>query len=206
MGLTQWQLALRDSQKPVTVALKKIGFRKTGNYYNRTVQDGLVQVVGFQSGQVTSIFHGNFTVNLGVYVPCIAELEGNAIAGRCVSDARCEIRSRLSDVANLGCDKWWPLDDSSAASGDLIANSLLNHGVPFLDLYTSYSSIMERFQADGTLPFRNSGRSMLAVAIILKAIGDTEKSLEMFDLASKEPTHNRGFSQYVGEIKAKCFS
>ena len=204
MSATRWQLALRESQAPVTQVLKKLSFRKIGNYYNRTVQDGLVQVVGFQSGQAVSILHGHFTVNLGVYVPCIAELEGNSATGRYVRDAHCEIRSRLSNVANLGNDKWWPLDESAAESGQLIANALLSHGVPFLDRYASKSAIIERLNYDGSLPFHNSARSMLAVAIILWSIGATNESLSMFEKACMEPSNNARFPEYVKKIKQNC--
>lgn len=204
MPATRWPLALRESQIPVTQALKKLGFRKIGNYYNRTVQDGLIQVIGFQSGQAISSFHGNFTVNLGVYVPCIAEIEGNTAAGRCITDAYCEIRSRLSSVANLGRDKWWPLDESAFQSGEVIADALLNHGVPFLDLYASKSAIIDRFNRDGSLPFHNSARSMLAVAIIQWSIGATNESLIMFEKACMEPSNNSRFPEYVRKVKQQC--
>jgi hypothetical protein len=204
MPATRWQLALRESQAPVTRALKSLGFKKIGNYYNRTVQDGLVQVIGFQSGQAVSILHGNFTVNLGVYVPCIAEIEDNAATGRCITDAHCEIRSRLSDVANLGRDKWWPLDESAFQSGEVIVDTLLNHGVPFLDLYASKSAIIDRFNRDGFLPFHNPARSMLAVAIIQWSIGATNESLSMFEKACMEPSNNSRFPEYVRKVKQQC--
>jgi hypothetical protein len=206
MPKTIWQLALHESQAPVTQVLKKVGFRKIGNYYNRTAQDGLIQVVGFQSGQAVSSLHGNFTVNLGVYIPCIAEIEGKAATGRCIWDAHCEIRSRLSNVANLGSDKWWPLDASASQSGQLIANSLLTHGLPFFDQYASKSSIVDRFKSDGTLPFNNSRRSMLAVAIIQWSTGSTNESLGMFEKASTENSNNPRFTEYVQKIKQKCYS
>lgn len=204
MPATRWQLALREAQAPVTRALKSLGFKKTGNYYNRTVQDGLVQVVGFQSGQAVSILHGNFTVNLGVYVPCIAEIEGNAAKSRCVTDAHCEIRSRLSDAANLGQDKWWPLNESASQSGEVIADALLSHGVPFLDLYASNAAIIDQFERDGFLPFHNSARSMLAVAIIQWSIGAINESRSMFELASIEPSHNSRFRENVRKVKQQC--
>lgn len=204
MPLNQWQLALRKSQLPVTQTLKGLGFRKSGNYYNRPVRDGLVQVVGFQSGQAVSIFHGSFTVNLGVFVPCIAELEGNAVQGRTVTDAHCEIRSRLSKVANLGADKWWPLDESASQSGEEIAMNLKELGVPFLDRYASNEAIVERFISDGELPFRNPSRSSLAVAIILSSSGAADMAKKMFERAAKERSNNVYFSEYVRKIQTRC--
>jgi uncharacterized protein DUF4304 len=201
---TQWQLALGAAQVPVTEVLKRLGFRKNGNYYNRSAKDGLTQVVGFQSGRAVSIFHGNFTVNLGVYVPCIAKLEGNEARGRYVTDAHCEIRSRLSAVAALGEDRWWPLDDSASSAGVEIAKALRDHGVPFLEQYSDFRSIIERFETDGSLPFHNPARSTLAVAIIQWSRGQVEAARSLFATARSMPSHNVHFSSYVASVQSQC--
>ena len=98
----------------MTSLLKTIGFRKSGNNYNRPVADGLVQVVSFQSGQYVSMYHGYFTVNLGVYIPCVGMFEERVPRGRAVAEPYCDIRSRLSAVSQLGEDRWWPLDDTAS--------------------------------------------------------------------------------------------
>lgn len=138
-------------------------------------------------------------------MPCIAEIEGNTAAGRCITDAYCEIRSRLSSVANMGRDKWWPLDESASQTGKLIANALLSHGVPFLDQYASKSEIVDHFNSDGSLPFHNPARSMLAVAIIQWSVGATTESLSMFEKACMEPSNNSRFPEYVKKIKQRCY-
>ena len=201
---TRWQLALRAAQVPVTEALKPLGFRKSGNYYNRHAKDGLVQVVGFQSGQAVSTLHGNFTVNLGVFVPCIAQLEGNSPRGRYVTDAHCEVRSRLSDVAKLGGDKWWPLNESSSKSGAIVASAIGSHGIPFLERYASYEAILDRFNEDGELPFHNPARSALAVAIIHWDRGSSSQARDYFERAQNAPSHNSRFAEYVVEVRARC--
>jgi hypothetical protein len=204
MTLTRWQLALRAAQEPVTKALKPLGFRRIGNYYNRSAEDGLVQVVGFQSGQAVSILHGNFTVNLGVYIPSIASLEGNSASGRAVTDAHCEIRSRLSAVSGSGSDQWWKLDDSSSRSGSIVADALIEHGVPFLDRYRSALAIISRFGADGSLPSHNPARSTLAVAVLHWSRGDREDAQKLFERARTTPSHNVHFSDYVSKIQSRC--
>jgi hypothetical protein len=201
---TTWQIALRAAQMPVADALKPLGFRKSGNYFNRRVRDNLVQVVGFQSGQAVSVMHGNFTVNLGIYIPCIAELEGNGASGRYVTDAHCEIRSRLSDVANLGKSKWWPLDGSSSSTGRMIAEALVDSGVRFLDRYDGFDAVLERFDADGELPLHNAARSTLAAAIIQWSRGELDRSRELFLLAQTMPSHNASFAAYVSNMRARC--
>jgi hypothetical protein len=112
---------LREAQAPVTSALKPLGFRKFGNNYNRPAADGLIQVVNFQSGQYVSIFHGSFTVNLGVYIPCVALSEGNSTPGRAVAEFRCHIRQRLNALSGVGEDEWWPLDQRARWTGMRIA-------------------------------------------------------------------------------------
>jgi hypothetical protein len=201
MPVTRWQLALRAAQQPVAAALKPLGFRKGGNFFNRQSADGLVQVVGFQSGQAISILHGSFTVNLGVYVPVVAECEGNEAKGRYVTDAHCEIRSRLSAVARVGSDVWWPLDDTAGKSGELISDSLVEAGVPFLDRYGSYASIIARFEADGSLPFHNPGRSALVVALICRRMRDEGAADRFFQRAVSLSAHHAGFRAHVEKLR-----
>ena len=202
--VTRWQLALRAAQEPVTARLKPLGFRKAGNYFNRSAADNLVQVVGFQSAQYISILHGNFSVNLGIYVSPIAKLEGNTPRGRNVTDAHCEIRSRLSELANLGADKWWPLDETASTTGKYLADLIETLAVPFLDRYSSYALIRQRFDEDGELPFHNAARSALATAIVCWDAGDVLAARRYFDQARSTPVHNRHFKSHVDEIQEKC--
>ncbi len=105
----------------------------------------------------------------------------------------------------MGRDKWWPLDESASQTGKLIANALLSHGVPFLDQYASKSEIVDHFNSDGSLPFHNPARSMLAVAIIQWSVGATTESLSMFEKACMEPSNNSRFPEYVKKIKQRCY-
>ncbi|HTE40215.1 MAG TPA: DUF4304 domain-containing protein [Steroidobacteraceae bacterium] len=150
-----------------------------------------------------SIFHGRFTVNLGVHIPCVAVLELNEARGRAISDAHCEIRQRLSDASKLGKDKWWPLDETVAQSGETVATALIEYGLPFLDRYDSFSAIVARHEIDGTLPFQNAGRSTLAVAIIHAACGDKVKAKKSFDDARRLASDHAGFRQHVTDIQSR---
>jgi hypothetical protein len=184
--------------------MRALGYRRAENYYNREASDGLIQVVGFQSGQAVSMFHGNFTVNLGVYVPCIARFEGNVPRGRYVTDAFCDIRSRLSEVAGIGSDRWWPLDDSAPSAGMEIARALLDHGAPFLEKYSSYDSIIAEYNRNGTLPFCNPARSALAAAIIYWARGEVDQARKLFVAAQTMPSHNIHFASYAASVQSQC--
>jgi len=205
MAITRWQLALRSAQAPVAMALKPLGFRKAGNFFNRVVDDGLVQVVGFQSGPATSVLHGNFTVNLGVFVPCLAALEhkGGA-ARRTLTDAHCEVRSRLSKAAGLGSDRWWPLDQTAEETGIYVAGLLVEFGVPFLDRYASHRQIIARFDEEGVLPFHNPARSALAVAVICACSGDLTAAADHFEQAKALAPSHEGFRRHVESLRAAC--
>ena len=81
--------------------LKPKGFRKQGRTFNRTTDDGLVQVINIQMGAsdppgtvyipgLRENLYGWFTVNLGVYVPEVGKvLHGSEEAMRFVNEAHC---------------------------------------------------------------------------------------------------------------------
>src|SRR3954470_10571898 len=91
--------------------LKPKGFRKQGRTFNRTTDDGLVQVINIQMGAsdppgtvhipgLRENLYGWFTVNLGVYVPEVGRLlHGIEDAKRFVNEAHCCVRSRLGNLA-----------------------------------------------------------------------------------------------------------
>lgn len=69
----------------VQPTLKEQGFRKRGNTFNRTTEpDGIIHVINFQMGaykppgtvEIPGLrpnLYGRFTVNLGIWLPGIAE-------------------------------------------------------------------------------------------------------------------------------------
>jgi hypothetical protein len=195
---------LREAQAPVTSALKPLGFRKFANNYNRPAADGLIQVVNFQSGQYVSIFHGRFTVNLGVYIPCVALSEGNSAPGRAVAEFRCHIRQRLNALSGVGEDEWWPLDQRARWTGMGIAQALVRDGIPFLDRFNSYAAIVQRFESDGELPFSNPARSALVVALMHHAHGFTDDARKSFEAARRLAPDHAGFRDYVTELQSRC--
>ena len=85
MAKSKFAAALDEVQKPLTLLLKNLGFRRRGRTYNRAVGDTLVHVVNLQMGQfpigdyvipgIRESFYGRFTVNLGVLLPAVLKLE-----------------------------------------------------------------------------------------------------------------------------------
>src|ERR1700709_1123710 len=101
--------ALDNVQRAVTGRLRPLGFKKGGRTYNRILDSGLVQVVNFQMGEypigdyvipgLRESYYGKFAINLGVYLPCVFEIEGEPGPKRIVRDYHCEIRERLGALA-----------------------------------------------------------------------------------------------------------
>ena len=73
-------------QKEIFNYLKPLGFKKKGRTFNRQTEDGIYQVINIQSGRYEfgdkyvipgfrENYYGKFTINLGVMVTDIYELE-----------------------------------------------------------------------------------------------------------------------------------
>ena len=62
-------------QNEIFEFLKPLGFKKKGRTFNRQTEDGIYQVINIQSGQVYSTAYGSFTINLGIMVKEIYELD-----------------------------------------------------------------------------------------------------------------------------------
>src|SRR4051794_47026 len=73
-------------QTQVAAFLKPLGFRKKGRTHNRTTAAGLIHALDFQMGAypigaqyvisgIRENYYGRFTVNLGVLLPCVFEIE-----------------------------------------------------------------------------------------------------------------------------------
>jgi len=100
--------------------LRATGFRKSGRTHNRRVGDGLVHVVSLQMGQYVSGQYGKFAINLGVYLPCVPEIEYGRSASKTIHEYSCEIRDRLGALAFSRKDVWWELDASVGKTAALI--------------------------------------------------------------------------------------
>jgi hypothetical protein len=60
----------------VAPQLKRAGFRKRRNSFNREVADGIVHVVSLQLGSYDP--SGKFTINLGVFVPGLNQVSSGS--------------------------------------------------------------------------------------------------------------------------------
>jgi hypothetical protein len=138
--------------------LKPLGFRRSGRTFNRQAPSGFVQVVNFQMGQypvgdsyelppMRINLYGKFTVNLGVYVPEVAELYGPQPRGKVVQHYDCQLRARLGDFIAPRQDRWWPLDSDWVQSAPEVLRYLLGEGLGFLERFSTQKAISQNWVA-----------------------------------------------------------
>jgi hypothetical protein len=215
MPKSAFAAALDEVQKPVTALLKNLGFKRRGRTYNRTVSDGLIHAVNFQMGQfpigdyvipgLRESFYGRFTINLGVMLPAVLKLESDRDPPSFVPEYYCEIRARLGSLAYKE-DVWWDLDHQIARTTASILELMDQRGIPFLDQFKDYSSVLGYLDKAGNFPSSNKGRSALVGALICVATGDRSRAAAFFDaaIASAVRTSHQGFLGHVKELRVSC--
>lgn len=192
--------------------LKPKGFRKQGRTFNRTTDDGLVQVVNIQMGAsdppgtvyipgLRENLYGWFTVNLGVYVPEVGRLlHGDNEAKRFVNEAHCCVRSRLGNLAPEQKDVWWRNDAVAEVIPNVLAR-LERDGLPFLDRFASRDALLREWKGKS----RNEGAGSpprIVMAIILAERGQTDAARELLSQQALE-TRNAGHPAYVRSLAAR---
>jgi hypothetical protein len=210
---SKFALALDEIQNPLTGLLKNIGFRRKGRSYNRMVADRLVQVVNLQMGEfpigdyvipgLRESYYGRFTVNLGVFLPAVLRLERSREPPAFVQEYECEIRARLGSLV-YGEDTWWDLDHGIEQTAAAIVEQMDRTGVPFLEQFEDYASVLSHLERTGTLPSSNEGRSALAGALICCELRDRPRAGTFFDRAAAhaEGMKHRGFLSHVTSLRA----
>lgn len=212
MAKSKFTAALDEVQKPLTVLLKNLGFRRKGRTYNRSVGDKLVHVVNLQMGQfpigdyvipgVRESFYGRFTVNLGVLLPAVLQVERSREPPHFAQEYDCEIRGRLGTLA-FGEDTWWDLDHRVRETALSVIDLMDRFGLPFLDEFENYSSVLVHLERAGSLPSSNEGRSALAGALICCHLGQRERAAIFFDRATTiaNQVAHKGFLAHVTALR-----
>ncbi len=200
--------AVDEIQRTLRPWLKERGFRVKGRTFNRSTEDGLVQVVSLQMGASdppgTTYFpglrenlHGLFTVNLGVYVPEVAKRHGGGEAKSWVQEYHCCVRARLAEASGEAHDLWWRAQAEDVVLTD-VRRRLEVGGFPFLDRYSTRDRILAEWRGRS----ENMGASnppRIVLAIILAERGELERARELLALQVLE-TSNPGHPAYVREL------
>jgi Domain of unknown function (DUF4304) len=195
---------VQDALKPY---LRARGFKARGRSFNRTTDDGLTQVIGIQMGAsdppgttyipgLRENLHGLFAINLGVYVPEVAEQTGSE-AKSWVQEYHCCVRSRLGELIGEGKEVWW----QTRAAVDVVTDlqrSFELAGFPFLERFESRDRILAEWAGRS----QNMGASRpprIVSAIILAKRGMQKQARELLSQQAHE-TRNSGHPQYVRQL------
>lgn len=191
--------------------LRGLGFRKQGRTFNRTTEDGLVQVVNVQMGahdppgaahisDLRESLYGWFTVNLGVYVPEVARFHGGGEAKGFVREYHCCVRDRLGPLGPERKDLWWRNDAVEEVVPDLLAR-LDRDGLPFLARFATRDAILREWKDESENQSAGSP-PRIVMAIILAERGQKAAARELLAAQAREKG-NPGHPAYVRSLAAR---
>jgi hypothetical protein len=124
--------------------LKKNGFKKTARNFYRAHEDR-IDVINVQASQWNHGNEGQFTVNVGVYYPSIAEIINAPPIKGMPKEYDCTIRERVGSLTAENKDTWWLVDsntDRSRTASDL-ATKVDTLCLPWLDKMSNLDSVKE---------------------------------------------------------------
>jgi hypothetical protein len=207
---------LDEVQASIATLLKPIGFRKKGRTFNRSAEEGVVQVVNLQSGQfpigedkplpselahLRPNLYGKFAVNLGVHVKEIWECEQRGRHPSFIQDYDCAIRTRLGRRSE-GKEYWWSLDAPAASIVNDMSPPLLDEGMAFLKRFETRNAILADWISLNDGPERLSARARVDIAIILERCGDkTGASRLLREQIERSPV--KGHHDYVRRLASE---
>jgi len=135
--------------------LKTSGFKKNGRTFNRISDDGLIEVINFQSGRhefgnvipgFRENLYGNFTLNLGICIPEYYKHQYNKTK-KFYQEYDCSVRSRIGSLINNGEDVWWELKQSYLKDQiDRIKQLLNDVGLKWLEQLNSREKIYQNWE------------------------------------------------------------
>jgi len=173
-------------ENDVFMKLKPLGFQKKGRTFNRRLDDGIIQVVNFQSGQyplgqnyeipgLRENLYGKFTVNLGVCIESLYKFQYPTIPKKFYQEYHCQIRIRLGALLT-GKDYWWSLSDNNAIITKEIIDGLETKGFEWFAGVETKEKIISN---NGHSSYCFSGSAKLDTALIVW-FDDKEKGAELF--------------------------
>jgi hypothetical protein len=209
MPASEFVKALDGIQRALRPSLKEHGFKVRGRTFNRITDDGLTQVVNLQMGPsdppgttyipgLRENMHGLFTVNLGVYIPEVAELHGGGPAKSWVQEYYCSIRDRLGPASGKNQDLWWHARNTSDVIAD-VQPLLLSYGLMFLERFRSRDLILSELEGQGE-NLEHCAVPRIVSAIILTKRGQTDAARSLMAAQALESRHNRNHPAYVREL------
>jgi hypothetical protein len=192
-----YKKTLDEIQKIVHSELKTDGFKKKGRTHNKTLENGIIQVVNFQMAKyefentvevpgIRTNRYGSFAVNIGVFVPELYEATFNRLPKAFIQEYDCEIRVRLCEKVD-GEEIWFSLSSDYHKTAELIINALKSDVKKWLDRFSNRTKIVAELTGTNEMLF--SPREKLCGAII--------------ELGINRKNGERIFNEYYNSIEDK---
>lgn len=185
---TDYKKTLDEIQKIVHSELKVDGFKKKGRIHNKTLENGIIQVVNFQMAKydfdseveipgIRTNLYGNFAVNIGVFVPELYESTFNQKPKAFIQKYDCEIRERINDKVS-GKEYWFSLGLDYSKAAEFIIKRLKLDVKKWFDRFDNRKKIVTELTESNEIKF--SLREKLCGAIIELEI-DRKKGERIFN-------------------------
>ena len=171
---TDYKTQLDIVEKKVFSKMKPLGFKKNGRTFNRRLDDGIIQVINFQSGQypltdnyeipeLRENLYGKFVVNMGVCVENLFKFQFPTENKKFYKEYECQIRARLGTLLT-GQDYWWKITDDNTKITEEIIEGLETIGFDWFAGVDTKEKIITNL---GNLPYDRSPRVKLDIALIV---------------------------------------
>lgn len=189
---TDFKTQLDIVEKDLFIELKPLGFKKNGRTFNRRLDNGIIQVINFQSGQypigqgyeipgLRENLYGKFVVNLGVCIESLYKFQFPTEDKKYYKEYDCQIRSRLGTLLT-GQDHWWTITDDNTKITQEIIEAIETKAFEWFSGLDTKEKIISN---NGQLPYDATPRAKLDIALIVW-FDDKTKGSELF----KDYYHN----------------
>ena len=201
---SQYVIALDQIQAKVHEFLKPLGFRKKGRTFNREADEkGIFQVVNLQMGPYEFApeippfrlnLYGKFTVNLGVLIKELYDLEPWHKPTNFYQEVYCQARTRLPDLL-YGKDVWRELNADPDELASTLINGLTTAGFPYFELYDTRAKFCGNYGRFDDAP----PRAKLDIALLIHH-SDREAGEKLFREYYHSVNDHIGHKEYVHTI------
>jgi Domain of unknown function (DUF4304) len=199
-----------ELQERLHPLLSEAGFRRHGRTYNRTTEDGLVDVIGYQMGAYdppgTTYFaglrenlYGLFTINIGIHVPEVERARSRKKPTKVIHERDCCIRSRVG----RGKEKeiWWKVCIDESLIRELRERFRLEAFALF-DRFKTRDQVLSEFRMQA----RNTKLMLvprIVCAIILLERGQRHEAQALLAAQAADPGPNPHHRQYVTDLASR---
>lgn len=142
--------------------LKREGFHKFSRTFRRTLTD-CIQITNVQGSWTNQGDRGRFTINLAVYFPEAAKLEGIFQITDHPLESDCLVRQRIGHIMPVQKDYWWEIDSNSdldQISAEVVSR-WTDYGKPWLERYATPEAALQ-FVLSHKMPYWASIFSLIA--------------------------------------------